>query len=402
MEFLRRIPKADLHVHLGGSVRLSTLIELAKKEHVQLPAYTEKGLRQKVFKDRYSSLEEYLKGFSYTEDVLKSAENIERVAYELAQDALAEGVRYMEVRFAPQKRISKKLSAQESIRAAVRGLQRAQHEHNASEGVKQKEDLPFYFGIIACAMRNFSEQSSSYYADLLHVLSHSDQTEIIGAASLELAKLIVKLVKEENLPIVGFDIAGEEAGHPASDHRTAYQYVHKNFIYKTVHAGEAYGPESIFSAITDCYANRIGHGTNLFRLDMIKDKTVKDKKKYIQSLADYLASGRIGIEVCLTSNLQTNPSIKTVKKHPIKEMIKHGISVSVNTDNRLISNTTVTKEMKLLVENIPLRPHELKNIVIAGFKGGFFPCSYVEKRAFVRRAIDRYNTLAREYGIPLY
>jgi len=343
-----------------------------------------------------------LKGFSYTEEVLKSAENIERVAYELAQDALAEGVRYMEVRFSPQKRISKTLSAQESIRAAVRGLQRAQREHNTSVAVVQKEDLPFYFGIIACAMRNFTEHSSPYYADLLRVLSHSDKTEIIGAASLELAKLVVKLVKEEKLPVVGFDIAGEEAGHPASDHRAAYQYVHKNFIYKTVHAGEAYGPESIFSAITDCYANRIGHGTNLFRLDMIKDKTVKDKKEYIQSLSDYLASGRIGIEVCLTSNLQTNPSIKTIKNHPIKEMIKHGISVSVSTDNRLISHTTLTKEIQLLVEHVPLRPHELKNIVIAGFKGGFFPCSYVEKRAFVRQVIDRYNALAREYGIPLF
>lgn len=402
IEFLQRIPKADLHVHLGGSMRLSTLIELAKKQKIKLPSYTEKGLRQRVFKDRYVSLSEYLNGFSYTESVLHTAENIERVAYELGQDAIAEGVRYMEVRFSPQKRINRYLTAQEAIRAAVRGLERARREHNDSAAVQQEKDLPFHFGIIVCAMRNFDENSSPYYRALLKVLEQSSKAEIIGTASLELAKLSVKLAHEEKLPIVGFDIAGEEAGYPAADHFAAYQYVHKHFIYKTVHAGEANGPESIFSALTDCYANRIGHGTNLFRADLIKDKTVKDKKNYIRALANYLASGRIGIEVCLTSNLQTRPDIKSIAKHPVRKMIHCGLPVTINTDNRLVSNTTVTKELKLLADNIPLRPHELKNIVIAGFKSGFFPGSYMEKRRFVRKVIDRYNELASAYKIPLY
>ncbi len=401
-EFLQRIPKADLHVHLGGSMRLKTLIELARKEHVKLPAYTEAGLRKKVFKDKYTSLKDYLQGFTYTEAVLQNAKNIERVAYELAQDSLWDGVRYLEVRFSPQKRVSERLSAQEAIRAAVRGLKKAQQEHNHSAAVKTGKDLPFYFGIIACAMRNFSAHSSPYYKELLSALSHSPKTEVISAASLDLARLVVKLAEEEKLPIVGFDIAGEEEGYPASDHRAAYQYVHKHFLYKTVHAGEAYGPESIFSALTDCYANRIGHGTHLFRADLIKDPTVKDKKAYVASLSNYLASGRIGIEVCLTSNLQTNPEIKSIKNHPVKEMIRHGLPVTINTDNRLVSNTTVTKEMQLLVDNVPLKPHELKNMAIAGFKSGFFPGSYMEKRAFVRRVIDRYNELAQQYGVPLY
>lgn len=402
LEFLQQIPKADLHVHLGGSMRLSTLIELAKKQKIKLPSYTEKGLRQRVFKDRYASLSEYLQGFTYTESVLHTAENIERVAYELGQDAIAEGVRYMEVRFSPQKRINRYLTAQESIRAAVRGLERARREHNASPAVVQEKDLPFYFGIIVCAMRNFDENSSPYYRALLKVLEQSSKAEIISTASLELAKLSVKLAHEEKLPIVGFDIAGEEAGYPVSDHFAAYQYVHKHFIYKTVHAGEANGPESIFSALTDCYANRIGHGTNLFRTDLIKDKTVKDKKNYVRALANYLASGRIGIEVCLSSNLQTRPDIKSIAKHPVRKMIHCGLPVTINTDNRLVSNTTVTKELKLLADHIALRPHELKNIVIAGFKSGFFPGSYMEKRRFVRKVIDRYNELARAYNIPLY
>ena len=401
-EFLKRIPKADLHVHLDGSLRLSTLIELAKKEGVELPAYTEEGLREKVFKDKYASLVEYLKGFSYTGAVMRNAANIERVAYELGQNALAEGVRYLEVRFAPQLHASDTLSAQDAVRAVVRGLKRAQDEHNASAAVKNGEDLEFYFGVIACAMRNFNEFMSPYYANLIKALSQSSKSEIFGIASLELAKMVVKLAKDEHLPVVGFDLAGEEAGYPAADHLAAYRYVHKHFIRKTVHSGEAYGPESIFQAITDCYANRLGHGTHLFASAMIKDKKVQDKEDYVNSLADYIASERIGIEVCLTSNLQTLPEIKSVKDHPIKEMIKRGLPVSINTDNRLVSNTTVTKEMELLVHNVDLAPKELKNIVIAGFKSAFFPGSYVEKRCFVRKVIDRYNALAREYNIPLY
>ncbi|MBR4682116.1 MAG: adenosine deaminase family protein [Elusimicrobiaceae bacterium] len=401
-EFIRRIPKADLHVHLGGSLRMGTLIDLARQQHIELPAYTEKGLRKKVFKEKYKSLVEYLKGFEYTDAVMHHPDAIERIAYELGQDAIAEGVRYLEVRFSPQLHANENMSAEESIRAAVRGLERAQREHNQSVGVRKGEDLEFYFGIIACAMRNFNKKMSPYYAKLIEALSQSGKREIISLASLELAKIIVKLAKEEHLPVVGFDLAGEEAGYPASDHVAAYQYVHKHFLRKTVHSGEAYGPESIFQAITDCYANRIGHGTHLFSADMIKDRKVADKQDYIDSLADYLAGERIGVEVCLTSNLQTLPHLKSVKDHPIREMIKRGLPVSISTDNRLVCNTTVTKELLLLVKNIPLSPKEFKDIIIAGFKSGFFPGSYTQKRQFVRKVIDRYNSLAREYGIPLF
>ena len=401
-DFLRRIPKADLHVHLDGSLRLSTLIDLAKKYGVELPAYTEKGLRQTVFKDQYASLVEYLKGFSYTDAVMQDASSIERISYELGQDAIAEGVRYLEVRFAPQLHANDKRTAQEAVRAVARGLQRAQREHNTSASVKKGKELEFYFGIIACAMRNFNKFMSPYYAALIGTLTQASKSEIVGIASLELAKMVVKMVREENLPIVGFDLAGEEAGYPAADHVAAYRYVHKHFIRKTVHSGEAYGPESIFQAITDCYANRIGHGTHLFSADMIKDRKVTNKQNYVDALANYLASERIGIEVCLTSNLQTLPEMKSVKHHPIKEMIKRGLPVTINTDNRLVSNTTVTKEMELLVKNVDLTPKDLKNLVIAGFKSGFFPGAYTEKRKFVRKVIDRYNALAKEYAIPLF
>lgn len=396
-EFIRQIPKADLHVHLDGSLRLSTLIDLAKKEGVELPACTEKGLREKVFKKQYANLPEYLKGFNYTTAVMRNKENLERIAYELGQDALAEGVRYIEVRFAPQLHAGETLSVADSVRAVAAGLTRAQQEHNALPAVEAGEDLPFHFGIIACAMRSFNAFMSPYYKNLIGALSQYSKAEIFGVASLELARQVVKLAREEGLPVVGFDLAGEEAGYPAADHVEAYKFVHKHFMRKTVHSGEAYGPESIFQAITDCYANRIGHGTHLFDASMIKDRKVKDKTAYVEALANYIASERIGVEVCLTSNLQTLPEIKSVAKHPVKEMIKRGLSVSIATDNRLVSNTTVTKELELLVKNIPLTRKEFKNIIIAGFKGAFFPGSYVEKRAFVRQVINRYDELVKKY-----
>ena len=401
-EFLRRIPKADLHVHLDGSLRLSTLIELAKAQGIKLPAYTEQGLIRTVFKKKYNSLVEYLKGFEYTDAVMQDAPSIERIAYELGQDAIAEGVRYMEVRLAPQLHANETLRPEEAIRATVRGLARAQQEHNSSKAVKNGDELEFYFGIIACAMRNFNKSMSPYFATLINSLPHFSKREIVSAASLELAKMIVRLAEDERLPVVGFDLAGEEAGYPASNHIAAYQYVHKHFMRKTVHSGEAYGPESIFQAITDCHANRIGHGTHLFSTDMIKDRKVTDKQRYVDSLADYLASGRIGVEVCLTSNLQTLPELKSIRNHPVHEMIKRGLPVSIGTDNRLVSHTTVTQEMELLVKNIDLTPKQLKNLVIAGFKSGFTPMSYTEKNHFVRQVIDRYNAIAKEYGIPLF
>ncbi|MGB2579759.1 adenosine deaminase [Elusimicrobium simillimum] len=396
IELIKKLPKTDLHLHLDGSIRLSTLIELAKKDKITLPAYSEDGLRKKVFKEKYSSLVEYLQGFNYTTLVMQSKENIERISYELAQDNIEDGVRYIEVRFAPQLHTTN-MTSEDALRAVIKGLQKAADEHNKTKAVASGEDIKFYFGIIACAMRSFNENMSPYYRRLLNTLSHAPQDEVFAAASMELARTVVRLVKTERLPIVGFDLAGQEAGYPAEVHMKAYQLVHENFIRKTVHAGEAYGPESIFQAITDCHANRIGHGTFLFAKDMIMDKKVTDRRRYIEDLASYIASERIGVEVCLTSNWQTNPAIKDIASHPIKEMIKRGLSVSICTDNRLISNTTISKEVKLLTDNIKLSPREFRNIIIAGFKGAFFPGSYNDKRAFVKAAVQKYNRVEQEY-----
>jgi adenosine deaminase len=309
-EFIRQIPKTDLHVHLDGSLRIPTLIELARKEGVKMPSYEEAGLREQVFKEVYTSLPDYLQGFTYTIAVLNNAENLERVAYELVEDSLAEGVRYLEVRYAPQLHARKELTIEQVLRAVCRGMERAKKAHNSKPDVVSGRDIPFEFGVIVCALRSFNPLMAPYYAQLFDVLSHAPKKEVFATASLEVARAAAEMANENGLPIVGFDLAGEEAGYPAVDHKAAYQYAHSHFVKKTVHAGEAYGPESIFQAITECYANRLGHGTFLFASDMIRNPTIKDPKAYVRSLAEYIASRRITIEVCLTSICKRHPRLK--------------------------------------------------------------------------------------------
>lgn len=397
--FVRSIPKTELHVHLDGSLRIPTLIELAKRGKVKLPSMTESGLRSTVFKNKYKDLPDYLKGFAYTCAVMQTAENLERIGYELIQDHLAEGVRYIEIRFAPQLHMHSKLSMKQVIHAVCKGMDKARKEHNLSDAVRKGRDIPCYYGLILCALRYFNEHMSPYYKQICHVMPYAPPKKVFAAASLELARAAAELAHHDGYPVVGFDLAGAEAGFPAGDHKEAFQYAHSHFIRKTIHAGEAYGPESIFQAITDCYANRIGHGTWLFADHLIKGRTKTEAKAYVSYLAEYIASQRITIEVCLTSNLQTLPHMKSFAQHTLRQMLDHELSVSICTDNRLVSNTTVTGELMLAINHLHLSPRELRNVVLAGFKGSFFPGSYKEKRTYVRLVIDRYESLAAEAGL---
>ena len=229
------------------------------------------------------------------------------MGYELAQDNQAEGVRYIEVRFAPQLHQNARMTCIEVMAALNRGLARAKKEFNARAEVQSGAEPPFEYGIIACAMRMFDYGFSEYFDTLLNVHAHSERKWVFSLASQELVRAAVEAKTKLKLPIVGFDLAGAEAGFPAEDHAQAYALAHKNFLKKTVHAGEAYGPESIFQAITDLHADRIGHAVYLFDADMIKSPEIKDKKAYVANLVQFIADRRITIEVCLTSNLQTNP-----------------------------------------------------------------------------------------------
>jgi len=397
-EFIEAAPKSDLHVHLDGSLRVPTLIEIARKDNISLPSYTEEGLYEAVFKDKYESLEEYLAGFQYTVQAMQNPENMERIAYEFALDNQAEGVRYVEVRFAPQLHMNSRMDLEKVLASVNKGMERAAREFNQRPAVLDGSEPRFVYGIIACALRAFGRMSE-YYNIFLDAHPFSNQKRNFGLASYELVQGVVKVRDKLGIPMVGFDLAGPEHGFPADDHWKAFHFAQKNFLHKTVHAGEAYGPESIFQAITDLYAERLGHGYYLFDTARITNPEIKDKMKYIQDLSQYIADKRITIEVCLTSNLQTNPAIKDMGNHQFRKMKEARLSTTFCTDNRLMSKTTVTREIGLAVDNFAINPKELKDHIIYGFKRCFFPGPYTEKRKYVRSVIDYYEKLEREYGL---
>ena len=469
-KFLLRIPKADLHIHLDGSIRIETLIDLAKQQNVELPSYNAQELKDLVFKQTYNSLEEYLRGFGYITRVLTSPAALERVAYEVTIDAYNYGVRHIEVRFAPQMHaIPGKFSIEEVLCAVNRGMDRARldadkldelsghlsnnetndNDTSSAESMSQlyQESIqkihylndkrgmhpyhpdapPHQYGIIACAMRFFLPVFSPYYEAFCEVHKGEDPHRVFGLASVALVTAVNNLrttgkcchdddceqsdkddaiedddIDEYILPVVALDIAGAEVGYPASDHREAFDLAHQSFLHKTVHAGEAYGPESIMEAVTDLHAERIGHGCNLFKWEIIgegegrggKSNSGKSgnamsdsqKQQYCENLTRYLGSMRLCMEVCLSSNLQTIPELEgDLRKHPARRMIQEGLAVALCTDNTLVSRTDIVRELRLAVEAFQLTPTQLRDIVFNGFKRSFMAKRYSAKREYNRR-----------------
>ena len=364
---------------------------------MELPSYTREGLEELVFKAHYSNLAEYLKGFGYTCGVLQDPESLEQVAYELAWDNINEGVRYIEVRCAPHLHMRPGFDCQSVLDAVNAGLEKAQKEHASSDAVQKNQEPEFRYGLILCALRKFGPKFSPWYGQLFAALSESPVRSIYSAASLELARSAVKARDERGLPVVAFDLAGEEKGFPAEDHMAAFQFAKENFLKRTVHAGEAYGPESIYQAITSAHADRIGHGYHLFSPELISSPKVYNKAGYCEALAQYVADRRITIEVCITSNLQTNPEIGSVENHAFKKMLAHKLSATLCTDNRLMSRTSVTNELNLAVDAFDMSQSLVRNTIIYGFKRSFFPGSYLEKRSYVRRVIDYYDRVIEEF-----
>jgi adenosine deaminase len=402
--FLREMPKADLHLHLDGSLRIPTLIESAKKLGVTLPSFTETGLREQVFKDTYGSLAEYLHGFQYTCAVLRDLEILEQVSYELAVDCQEEGVNYIEPRFAPQLLMDSErgLTLEAVVDAAAKGFERAKQEYNRHSEVRSGEKPEFHYGMILCAMRKFGPKGySPFYSRIFETLEYSKEMEVIREGALQLVKAAVKIRDEKNLPIVGIDLAGQEDGYPPGKFKEVYAYAHKHFLHKTVHAGEAYGAESIFQAITDCYADRIGHGYYLFDENKVVDESILNRKKYVDDLASTIADKRIMIEVCLTSNLQTNPTLKDIRNHPFKQMQENRMAATLCTDNRLVSNTTVTREYEIATQNFEIPVKRLKDLVAYGFKKSFFPGRYYEKREYAKTCMQYFDRVAAKHGVPV-
>ena len=401
-DFIKAIPKADLHLHLDGSLRASSLIDMAKRASIELPSYTEEGLFDQVFKSHYNNLGEYLNGFQYTCAALRNLENLEQAAYELAIDNQEEGVNYIEVRFAPQLLMNPAAGVTfDTIMHVVNdGLKRAKNEYNQQPSVQHGEKPPFDYGIINCAMRMFGKKGfSPYYTQLFQHLRDFEPMQVIRTAAMELVRASVRMRDDEGLPIVGLDIAGQEIGYPASQFKDVYEYAHENFLLKTVHAGEAYGAESIFEALTQCHADRLGHGYSLFSPEMTEDPTIEDPKAYGENLASYIADRRIAVEVCLTSNLQTNPSIGGIENHNFKHMLDNRLATVICTDNRLVSRTTVSNEYQLAVDNFDISLKRLKDMVAYGFKKNFFPGDYVAKREYAKKNLAYFDRVVEQFGL---
>ncbi|MBN1551310.1 adenosine deaminase family protein [bacterium] len=396
-DFLSEIPKAELHVHLDGSIRPATLIDLAKKRNIVLPSFTESGLMETVFKDQYEDLDQYLQGFVYTVAALQTPEALSRAAYELAEDCAKEGIRYLEIRFAPQLHITESMTIEQVLMAVDEGLENFKKHYNTKKEIVTGDEPAFNYGIICCAMRMFNEKFSEYFKKLSDVHRYSPREKLRDLASQELVLAIIDVRDRYGIPIVGFDLAGSEYGYPAEEHRNAYRIAHRHFLKKTVHAGEAYGPESIFQAITDLYADRIGHGYHLYSAHLINNPKIADPEKYVQDLAQYIADRRITIEVCLTSNKQTMPDLKDWKSHSLGKFLDAGLSVTLGTDNRTVSKTSLTDEFELAVNAFNLLPNKLKNIVIYGFKRSFFSDDYATKRKYVRHVIDYYEKIEKKH-----
>jgi adenosine deaminase len=328
-DLLRALPKTDLHCHLDGSLRLRTILELADQQKIQLPASDEGGLAKALHMGEVcKSLEDYLVAFDLTLSVMQTEEALYRTAYELALDAAAENVRYLEVRYSPALHQQKGLKMTAIVESVLEGLRAAKHK----TGIKS--------GVIICGIRHINPQTSIRLAELA--------------------------VAYKNKGVKGFDLAGAEYDFPAKDHKAAFQLILNNNVNCTCHAGEAYGPESIAQALHMIGVHRIGHGTRL-RED--------------GDLLNYVNDHRIPLEVCASSNVQTG-AVPNLASHPIRFYFDYGMRVTVNTDNRLITDTTVTKELWLLHRECGFSLEDLVVMIVSGFKSAFLP--YKEKADVLR------------------
>jgi adenosine deaminase len=372
---------------------------MAQERGVSLPAETPLELRSNVFKESYKSLDDYLKGFVYTCAVLQDSDSLERAAYELCIDCQEEGVRYVEIRFAPQLHTGEDQSIHSVLASVSKGIRRAENEFNSLPRVASGHEPAFRAGIIVCALRFFSPQQSTTYGRMLRAFTDLPEKHIFSLASEELVRASVAARDDYGLPVVGVDLAGREHGYPADDHVKAFQLAHEAFLGKTVHAGEDYGPESIFQAITSCHADRIGHGTWIFSIDKIMDRKIVNREAYVENLVQYIADKRITIEVCLSSNLQTTPSLKSLSEHPFRKMLDGNLSVAFCTDNRLVSRTSVSLEIQKAVDAFNITSKGLGDLLVYGFKRSFFPGPYLEKREYVRKVIDYRDEVLTRHGL---
>lgn len=321
-ESIQSWPKAELHCHLDGSLRLSTLVELAveqDRKHL-LPADSADALEEILLEvDESPSLEAYLAWFEFTVGVLQSPAALRRAAYELTVDAARENVKYIEVRYSPILHTSEGLTLEQVNKAVLEGL-------NAGE-----KDTGIRTGVIICGLRNRPESTSLQLAELA--------TQYFGRG------------------VVGFDLAGGEAGHPPKHHLAAFYYARNHLLNLTIHAGESWGPDSIHQALFRCGAHRIGHGTTLFQ---------------DASLMRYVVDHQVPLEICPTSNVQTKV-VPSFEAHPLTTYVDANVPVTISTDNRLFSRTSVTEELWRVHHRCGVDEDDLRQIALNAFEHSFLP-----------------------------
>ena len=338
ISFIRNAPKAELHTHIDGALRVETVIELAKKQHIDLPTYDISALKKLLTNDENcKSLIDYFKPFEYTLSVMQTQESLERVMYEFIEDSFKDNIRYSEARFCPSLHTNNGLSLKQIMNATIKGKEQAE------------KDFDIKSNLIVCGLRQLDTRSN-----------------------IELAQLACDY---KNKGVVAFDLAGEELNRPAKNHIKAFELATKNNLCRTVHAGEVDGAHSIADAIHYLNAQRIGHGTNLFQ---------------DTDLLNYVADRQIGLEICLTSNLQTK-SVNDITKHPIKEYLHQHIAVTLNTDSTLISGTTLSKELELAVKLFDFSLDEIKKIMTFGFEQAFIKID--EKENLLAEIKNNYKLL---------
>lgn len=342
-ELILSLPKVLLHDHLDGGLRPKTIIELAQKQNYNDLPTTDVDELTKWFHSAADSknLVEYLKGFQHTCGVMQTKESLARVAYEMLEDMKNDGVCYVETRFAPVYHTNNGLHMDEVVKAVLSGLE------------KGKKDFGVGYGLILCGMRNMTN-------------------------TLDIAELAVNF-REHG--VVGFDLAGEEGGYPPKKHVDAFHYIQRENFNITVHAGEAFGKESIWQAIQWCGAHRIGHATHL-REDIILD----DDGEVVGfgDLAQYILDKRIPLEICLLSNLHTG-AVDNLEDHPFGILFKEKFRVTLNTDDRLMSNTSMTNEFLLAIKFFGLKLDDLEKITINSMKSAFI--HYDERLNYIYKII---------------
>jgi len=335
LDLLRRAPKVLLHDHLDGGLRPQTVIDLAAESgYTNLPTDDAEALARWFAESAYSgSLERYLETFQHTVGVTQSATALSRVARECAEDLGADGVVYAEVRFAPELHVQGGLTLHQVIDAVLEGFTQGTDTAKASGHWIR-------IGVLLTAMRTATH-------------------------SKEIAELAVEY-REKG--VVGFDIAGAEAGFPPTRHLDAFEYLRRENAHFTIHAGEAFGLPSIWEAIQWCGADRLGHGVRI-----VDDIDVTDPSHpKLGKLAAYVRDRRIPLELCPSSNVQTGAA-PSIAEHPIGLLRELGFRVTLNTDNRLMSGTSMTKEMELCCEAFGWTLDDLQWLTVNAMKSAFIP-----------------------------